>query len=107
MELALAVLVLEHSKPDSARGQLELAVLDGELKLARAQLDFAHMSARLLQRQRGEGGLVPLLLLSLADLLDLELHARCALLRLRELKAKPESGQLPIRCRRAARRRRR
>ena len=87
----LYVRLLEHSKPGSARGQLELAVLDGKLDLARAQLEFAHMSARLLQGQRGEGGLAPLLLLSLAGLLDLELHARCALLRLRELKAKPES----------------
>ena len=94
--LPLAVTVLhvqprEHSLPG---GQLELALLDGELGLLGAHLELAHTSACILEGQSRQIGLVPLLLLHDTCLLNLELNMRGALLCLCELKAELQSSPL-------------
>ena len=84
----------EHSLPG---GQLELAFLDGELGLLGTHLKLAHTSARVLEGQSRQIGLMPPLLLHDTCLLNLELNTRGALLCLCELKAELQSGQFPIR----------
>jgi hypothetical protein len=94
VELPFAVLHVQPSEGSLPGGRLELALLDGELCLLGVHLKLAHMSAHVLEGQSRQIGLMPLLLLHDACLLNLKLNTQGALLHLCELKVELQSGQL-------------